>query len=95
MIICAAIKVQVTNKFNETKEIIFPCFRHGEGIITLRDWLGIPITNAIQGFIDSEGNFLDRKAALIHAKVRGQLPKSVIWQKEDEHCHELFSEDLY
>jgi len=42
----------------------------------------------IQGFLDDEGNFLDRKEAMIHARACGQVDKTT--------CpNDLFSEDLW
>jgi hypothetical protein len=47
----------------------------------------------IQGFLDDQSNFLDRREAYIHAKNTGQLarnPDPKLYQGS-----ELFSEDLW
>jgi hypothetical protein len=95
MIICAALEVQVEGLDHKT---ILPCWRHGAGFLTLKDLGYAPKTKyrvLTQGFINHKNEFLDRKEALAHALECGQLPKSVMWYKEDNKIDELYSEDLY
>jgi hypothetical protein len=46
----------------------------------------------IQGFLDDEGNFLDREAAMIHATACGLVKSRRPGQYNGK---ELFSEDLW
>ena len=95
MIICAALLVQVEGLDHET---IVPCWRHGKGFEILRD-LGFATKTKYkviaQGFIDHNGEFLDRKEALAHALECGQLSSTNRWYQEDHKLDELYSEDLY
>ena len=95
MLICAALLMQVEGLDHTT---ILPCRRHGDGFQILRD-LGFAQKTKYrvisQGFIDHNGNFLDRIEALEHAKQCGQLTATTIWYKEDHNDIELYSEDLY
>ena len=94
MIICAALKIQVVGLDHTT---IIPCHRHGDAYNILKD-LGIPRASykeLEQGFINHKGQFLDRKTALIHADVCGQLSSTHKYYQEDNNINELFSEDLY
>ncbi|QFP93823.1 hypothetical protein [Pectobacterium phage Wc4-1] len=49
----------------------------------------VPLDQVVQGFVDSKGNFLDRKEALVVAQGAGQIIKKN--PPEDE----LYSEDIY
>ena len=95
MIICAAIKIQVEGLDHET---IIPCRRHGDAFQILKDLGYAPKTKykeLAQGFITHTGEFLNRKKALLEAKVCGQLSQTAWWYKEDHNDSELYSEDLY
>lgn len=65
--------------------------RHHNVIKLIYDETGKPIDGTdIQGFIDSENNFLNRKDALIVAKKTNQ-----ILDLNNIRANELFSEDLW
>lgn len=95
MLICAALLMQVEGLEHTT---ILPCRRHGDGFSILHD-LGYAAKNKYkiveQGFIDHDGNFLDRKEAWKHARACGQLSATTEWYKSDHMDYELYSEDLY
>lgn len=97
MIISAAVKILLKK---ENREVIIPCHRHGDAYRILKD-LGFhpsDFETVKQGFIayvadpDNRINwietFLDRKEALIHAKMIHQISTSM---SKDE----LYSEDLW
>ena len=72
MIICAALLVQVEGLDHTT---ILPCHRHGVGFRILEDLGYAPKTKykvIEQGFIDHQGNFLNRVDAFNHVKECGQ-----------------------
>lgn len=95
MLICAALLVQVEGLDHTT---ILPCRRHGDGFKILED-LGYAHKTKYkvvsQGFIDHNGNFLNRQEAWEHANVCGQLSETTRWYKDDHADSELYSEDLY
>lgn len=96
MILCAATKFHITAT---DKDVVIPCWRHGEAYKILRD-LGFGAKDGYkeieQGFMTSEGVFLDRKLAYNHAVGCGQISQTTRWYKEDhEDVVELYSEDLY
>jgi len=78
-IVKAAIKVN---------DEIFTGFDHGECFKFARDKFPIPTQDLKQGFIDSNGNFVDRKQAMVIARESGQLT-----YETDKHT--LISEDLH
>lgn len=78
-IVKAAIKVN---------DEIFTGFDHGECFKFARDKFPIPVEDLEQGFIDSDGNFVDRKQAMIIAKEAGQL-------RYEPSKQTLISEDLH
>ena len=82
MIICSAIKKTNTGE-------IYIGRRHGDIILLMVKRDINPNNNAIQGFIDSDGKFLDREEAATHALQIGQI-KQLKFQPKT-----LFSEDLY
>ena len=94
MIICAAIKTQMIGLNEPT---IIPCFRHAHGYKILQDLVSDRrlYGQVVEGFIDNDGHFLDRKEAYKHTIECGQLSKTVRWQKFDHDDKELYSEDLY
>lgn len=95
MIICAAIKIQVEGLDHET---IIPCRRHGDGFKILKDLGYAPKTKykeIAQGFITNEGEFLDRRQALVHALQYGQVSPAAEFLIQKKGLFELYSEDLY
>lgn len=95
MIICAAIKIQVEGLDHET---IIPCHRHGDGFKLLKDLRYIPrigYKELGQGFINHEGEFLNRQEAFSHALDCGQLSATTRECKRVNRETELYSEDLY
>lgn len=98
MIICAAIKI-----FNaEKNESIVLCgYRHANCMKLIEhlsdEWKKCNSPRCvIQGFMDHEGDFLDRKEAYRHAVECGQLNQHTRWYREDNaYEEELYSEDLY
>ena len=96
MILCAAIKVAFERDGREVA-VVIPGFRHGI-IWELMDELQLPPKSKrkeIEGFIDNNGEFLDRFDAFYHAKMCGQLSATVLTYKTEHFENELFSEDLY
>lgn len=67
-----------------------PPNRHFHVIRLINRQTGLPVDHDTQGFLDDQGNFLDRKAAMIHARACNQL-------RDPVHCQSdtLFSEDLW
>lgn len=49
-----------------------PC-RHHHVIHWIYLHIGVPVDNEIQGFLDHDGNFLDREQAWLHALAHGQV----------------------
>ena len=100
MIVCAAIKlIQETLygvELNPKNELVVCGHRHGDCLKVIQQ-LGARWFNVkhIQGFIDHNGNFLDRKEALAHAIECGQLSATHRYYREDNNIDELYSEDLY
>lgn len=95
MIICAALLVQVEGLDHVT---IVPCHRHGDGYQILKDFgCGSKEKHKVlsEGFITHDGVYLNRIEAWEHARVCGQLPRTVEWYKDDHADSELYSEDLY
>ena len=88
MVICSALKL---NEY-----IVVPCCRHHDGFSLLKE-LGIDQKNynIVQGFITDENEFLDRKQAYERAKMCGQIPVQLRYDKVSKGQNELFSEDLY
>ena len=97
MIISAAVKILLKK---ENREVVIPCHRHGDTYKILKD-LGFQpsdFSTVKQGFIAYEVDpndpfngtetFLDRKEALVHAKMNRQISTSI---SDDE----LYSEDLW
>lgn len=93
MVVCAALKIEV-NVDGIDKQLVLPCHRHGDGFAFLKE-LNQRARVLSEGFILHDGSFADRKEALVHAEMCGQLSQIVKWDKEDRHIEELFSEDLY
>jgi hypothetical protein len=90
MIICAALLLENKNQ----EEVVLPCWRHGIGYQILHE-LYVDAKVLKEGFINHNGEFLDRYDAFAHAKECGQLPQSTRWYKEGNRESELYSEDLY
>lgn len=93
MLICAALLVQ-TDEHDPNSTVVVPCHRHGDGYGMLHIFK-VKAKVVKEGFMNREGEFLDRYEAFEHALNCGQLPQSTRWYKEDNHECELYSEDLY
>ncbi len=96
MILAAAIKYLI----NQTNEEVVLCgVRHGDILVQLRNLGFKPRTGYVeleQGFITSNGVFLNREEAYKHAKDCGQLSTTTVHTIESHSGHkELFSEDLW
>lgn len=89
IIICAAIKDKETRA-------VFGGIRHGFIYSAMKD-AGIPkrVNEVIEGFLDQNGNFYDRKEAFEVALNCSQLSASTRWVKRERCELELYSEDLY
>ena len=98
MILCSALKIEVHQAGDDVKVVILPCRRHGYGFAFLREY-GTPTDRlhkiVEQGFICTDGKYLNRQEAYEHALKCGQLSASTIWYKADNEDTELYSEDLY
>lgn len=96
MILAAAIKYHI----DKTDEDVVLCgCRHGDIFVQLKG-LGFGPRKGYkeleQGFIDHNGNFLDRKQALAHAIECGQLSSKLALLKEERRDFpSLISEDLW
>ena len=94
MVVCAALKLEACEPFDE---LIVPCFRHHHGYKILHDltrdtkYKG----HVIEGFMLSDGSFMDRVSAFQHALNCGQLSASTRQLKRERNESELYSEDLY
>lgn len=93
MVICAALKVEIHYSV-VSEDFILPCHRHGDGYRFVES-LQEPMSVIEEGFMISNGSFLNRRDALKHALECGQLSQTVRWDKEDHNIDELYSEDLY
>ena len=68
--------------------------RHHHVIRLIAEKNGVGINGPdVQGFLDRDGNFLDRRQAYIHAKECGQIVRKVDPTVYDGSS--LFSEDLW
>lgn len=96
MILCAAIKLKILTLDDREVETVICGRRHGDCFTLLKDFGIKKKISEVQGFIDTLGNFYNRKEALAHAIQCGQLPLEIIWRKTDDSDKaELYSEDLY
>ena len=94
MILCAAIKVKVQRRIGD--EIIVMAGHRHMDIHYLLSTLKVPmIGDPVEGFIDHEGNFLDRYDAFEHAVNCGQISRTTLDHKETHFEVQLYSEDLY
>lgn len=89
MIICAAIKDKETGA-------IFGGIRHGFIYSAMKD-AGIPkrVSEVVEGFLDQNGHFYNRKEAFEIAINCGQLSATTRQLKREKCELELYSEDLY
>lgn len=103
MIICAALRVRIESH-TSCETTVIHCRRHGEGIQLVKTLLnhtpkGFYIEILEQGFIDHNGNFLNRTEAHKHAISIGQINQTTLWYMKDHYSEdaipELYSEDLY
>jgi hypothetical protein len=81
--------------------IVYVGRRHGDCFKVMQN-SGVRYQNCVQGFVDAEGNFLDRREAYKHALVCNQINQKK--DSDSEFCkqynlnptdHILTSEDLY
>lgn len=94
MIICAAIEVTFTRNGKQVTAVI-PGYRHGN-CWELMATLGVPADRTeTEGFLDSQGAFLDRFDALDHALMCGQLSDTTRAHKASQGERQLYSEDIY
>lgn len=88
MIIASAIKFYIDKT---DSEVILCGLRHGNIFVQLKNLGFSPrkgYKEICQGFLDNNGNFLDRYEAFIHAKNAGQIISNTT-------DNELYSEDLW
>ena len=96
MIVCAALQIK-----GEINPYIICGLRHSDCFETLYR-LNPELSRQarangaiVQGFINTNGDFLDRYEAYIHACSCGQIPEQLRQDKEEKRETELYSEDLY
>ena len=95
MIICAAIKVEHTDEFGVPQKPLIVCGHRHSNCFQIISYLDVNATHFTQGFINHNGEFLDRKEAFQHAKEIGQSNATQRYYWEDHGQEELYSEDLY
>ena len=96
MIICAAIDITFVNSKNEVNRLVVCGYRHGDCHKTIRQLDNKHTQWSEEGFIDHNGDFLNRQEAFLHAIECGQINKHNQWYREDNKVpNELYSEDLY
>lgn len=94
MILCAAIHVTFTRSGKEVETII-PGFRHSS-CWELMAALGVPTERKeTEGFIDHNGQFLDRYDAYERALMCGQISETTLVSKRERRERALYSEDIY
>lgn len=69
--------------------VIYTGKRHGHIIRDTPEHFDVGTKPNVQGFVDHEGNFLNREEGALHAKLCGQVEKLKF------HSTELCSEDLW
>lgn len=90
MIVCAALRLK------DDENIVLGGVRHGFIYSVAHNLLpGYGVTSFEEGFLDHNGDFLDRFDALQEAWRCGQLSATVREYKRDNGEAELYSEDLY
>lgn len=98
MIICAALNIVVDSDKTPggKREVIVHGLRHGDCYYQAK-LMDIPTNseNTVEGFVDNNGNFLDRFEAFEYAKSIGQLTPTVLIYKSVGKEFELYTEDLY
>ena len=96
MIICAAIKLIDLEK---DKSLVICGHRHGDCLRMIPEldekWRKIAKRKVVQGFINHNGEFLDREEAFKHVQEIGQCNATQRWFWEDHKQDQLYSEDLY
>lgn len=95
MIICAAVKIEHSSATGVKQlDLIVGGYRHGNCLEVVKN-LDLNIDKVEQGFMNHNGEFLNRKEALTHARECGQLSETHRYYQEDHNIDELYSEDLY
>lgn len=89
MIVCSAIKDMISGQ-------VFCGVRHSD-IYEIMNCFGYKSepSSCVEGFVDEENNFYDRREAYHYVLEHRQLPKTVVEWKEEKFERELYSEDLY
>lgn len=94
MIICAAIKITF-QRAGKTLTAVIPGYRHSN-CWELISAFGIPAEREeVEGFMTSQGAFLDRYDAFNHAMRCGQLSDTTRTAKAEKGERLLYSEDIY
>ena len=94
MIFCAAIKITF-QRDGKTVSAVIPGYRHGDCWEVIAA-LGVPADRQeVEGFMSSQGAFLDRYDAFDHALRCGQLSDTTRTVKAERGERQLYSEDLY
>ena len=91
MILCAAIKVTVDGN----KTVVVPGHRHPDCYALLSE-LQVDYSRGdlIEGFIDNNGNFMDRFGAFSHAVSCGQPSETTLTHKREYIEFQLYIEGL-
>lgn len=87
----AAVKIY---DLRQDKEIVIPCHRHADAFLILKEFgykRHVDFKELEQGFLDCNGNFLNRVAARSEAIIHDQYKPCY----PDHDFMELFSEDLW
>ena len=96
-ILCAAILYKsIQSKYGENNDIIISGYRHADIILSVLKLTGLRTVTSgenstgsfVQGFLTSDGRFVNRKEAMLIAKENNQLIR-------DDVFDELYSEDIY
>jgi hypothetical protein len=95
MILCAAVDITFVNSKNEVNRLTVCGHRHGDCYKTIRQLDNIHTQWSEEGFIDHNGDFLNRQEAYLHALECGQINAHSEWYRKDNKVpNELYSEDL-
>lgn len=94
MILCAAIKT-IFARDGEKITVVIPGCRHVDVWQLMVELRISREREEVEGFIDHEGNFLDRYDAFEHAVMCGQVSRTTLEHKESHFELQLYSEDIY
>lgn len=94
MILCAAIQVEF-EQAGQNVQAVIAGHRHGS-CWELINIFGVPASRQeTEGFLNHQGEFLDRYDAFEHALQCGQLSDTTLTAKAERGERQLYSEDLY